>query len=123
MKGAEMTARTHATGTLPPRTSESGFTLIEALIAIVVLMVGIVAIVNLFVVASTSNAIGNHSTAATGQATETMERLKAIPFLNITAAMGGSTVGDLDADAGNILGCVELPAPPPPNPHSVYPKN
>ena len=87
--------------------SEAGFTLIEALIAIVVLVVGILAIVNLFVVASTSNAIGNHSTAATGQATETLERLKAIPFLQITAAMPGTTVGDLNADAGSLLNCVE----------------
>ena len=110
-----MTARTHATGVEQPRTSESGFTLIEALIAIVVLMVGIVAIVNLFVVASTSNAVGNHSTAATGQATETLERLKAIPFLQITAAMGGSTVGDLNNDAGNILNCLETAIPGPPN--------
>jgi len=110
-----MIARAHPRGTTAPPTSESGFTLIEALIAIVVLMVGIVAIVNLFVVASTSNAVGNHSTAATGQATETMERLKAIPFLQITAAMGGSTVGDLDNDAGNILGCVETAVPGPPN--------
>ena len=118
-----MTTKTHATGTAAPRTSESGFTLIEALIAIVVLMVGIVAIVNLFVVASTSNAVGNHSTAATGQATETLERLKAIPFLQITGAMGGSTVGDLNADAGNILGCLELPAPAPPVPNCVTPNN
>jgi len=91
--------------------SEAGFTLIEALIAIVVLVVGILAVVNLFVVASTSNAIGNHSTAATGQATETLERLKAIPFLQITAAMGGTTAGDLNADAGTILNCVETVTP------------
>jgi type II secretory pathway pseudopilin PulG len=108
MKGAEMTVSTQMAGTAAPRnSSESGFTLVEALIAIVVLVVGIVAIVNLFVVASTSNAVGNHSTAATGQATETLERLKAIPFLDITAAMGGSTEGDLDADAGSIANCVE----------------
>lgn len=94
-----------------PRTSESGFTLIEALIAIVVLVVGIVAIVNLFVVASTSNAVGNHSTAATGQATETLERLKSIPFLDLTAAMTGTTEGDLDADAGSVTDCVEEPPP------------
>lgn len=114
MKGAQMTARTHPAGTAPPRTSESGFTLIEALIAIVVLMVGIVAIVNLFVVASTSNAVGNHSTAATGQATETMERLKAIPFLDVAGGMSGATSGDLDADAGSILDCLEDPPPAPP---------
>jgi len=110
MKGAEMTVSTRTAG---PGHSESGFTLIEALIAIVVLVVGIVAIVNLFVVASTSNAVGNHSTAATGQATETLERLKAIPFLTLTAAMGGSTtVGDLTTDVGTA-NCVEDPTTPP----------
>lgn len=107
-----MTVSTQAAGTTAPGTStESGFTLIEALIAIIVLVVGIMAIVNLFVVASTSNAVGNHSTAATGQATETLERLKAIPFLDITGAMGGSTEGDLDTDVG-IANCIEDPGPP-----------
>lgn len=109
-------------GTAARASSEAGFTLVEALIAIVVLVVGIVAIVNLFVVASTSNAVGNHSTAATGQATETLERLKAIPFLDITAAMGGGTEGDLDADAGSIPNCVEVP-PPAASPDCVVPGN
>ena len=105
---------TVSTRTAAPRTSESGFTLIEALIAIVVLVVGIVAIVNLFVVASTSNAVGNHSTAATGQATETLERLKAIPFLTLTGAMGvATTVGDLSTDLGSSPNCVETPTTPP----------
>jgi type II secretory pathway pseudopilin PulG len=108
MKGAEMTLSTRAAA---PRTSESGFTLIEALIAIVVLVVGILAIVNLFVVASTSNAVGNHSTAATGQATETLERLKAIPFLTLTGGMAGTTEGNLSSDVGSITNCVEVPAP------------
>jgi len=81
-----------------------------------------VGISNLFLVASTSNAVGNHSTSATGQATETMERLKAIPFLDITAAMGAvSTVGDLDTDAGPISNCVEVPVPP--SPDCVVPGN
>jgi len=121
MKGAEMTERTRVTGTAAPRSSEGGFTLIEALIAIVVLVVGILAIVNLFVVASTSNAIGNHSSAATGQATETLERLKAVPFLDITAALGGTgTDGDLDVDAGSIINCVETGAA---TPNCVVPGN
>ena len=86
--------------------SQSGFTLVEALVAILVLVVGIAGIANLFVVASTSNAVGNHSTAATGQATETLERLKSIPFLDITAGLGGPTSGDLDTDVG-ITDCLE----------------
>ena len=106
-----------------PRTAENGFTLIEALIAIVVLVVGIVAIVNLFVVASTSNAVANHSTAASGQGTETMERLKSIPFLDLTGGMGGPISGNLSADAGSLLNCVE-PDPQPATPvNCVIPGN
>lgn len=118
-----MAVATTAARTSPMRaSSEAGFTLIEALIAIVVLVVGIVAIVNLFVVASTSNAVGNHSTAATGQATETLERLKAIPFLDIAAVLSpGGTDGDLDADAGTITDCLE--DPPPAAPVCVVPGN
>ena len=117
-----MTVSTQAAAEAP-RTSESGFTLIEALIAIVVLIVGIVAIVNLFVVASTSNAVANHSTAATGQGTETMERLKSIPFLNLTGGMGGATAGDLDKDVGSIVGCVETDPPALPPVSCVIPGN
>jgi hypothetical protein len=117
MKGAEMTVSTQ------PRSPESGFTLVEALIAIVVLIVGIVAIVNLFVVASTSNAVANHSTAATGQGTETLERLKSIPFLNITGAMNLATEGDLDNDAGSLIDCVETDPPAVPPVNCVIPGN
>ena len=110
-----MTVSTHA-GTAQ-RTPESGFTLVEALIAIVVLVVGIVAIVNLFVVASTSNAVANHSTAASGQGTETMERLKSIPFLALTGGLVGPTSGNLDSDVGSIPNCVE------PDPQPAIPIN
>lgn len=63
-----------------PRTDESGFTLIEALIAIVVLAVGLIAVTNLLVVGAASNTVGNHSTNTTTIATETIERLRNIPF-------------------------------------------
>jgi type II secretory pathway pseudopilin PulG len=122
MKGVEMTVSMQA-GTAAPRSSESGFTLVEALIAIVVLLVGIVAIVNLFVVASTSNAVANHSTAASGQGTETLERLKSIPFLDITAGMAGQTEGDLDNDVGTIINCVETDPPAVPPVSCVVPGN
>lgn len=110
-------------GPAVPRSSESGFTLVEALIAIVVLIVGIVAIVNLFVVASTSNAVANHSTAASGQGTETLERLKSIPFLDITAGMNSSDEGDLDNDEGNLIDCVETDPPDTPPVNCVIPGN
>jgi prepilin-type N-terminal cleavage/methylation domain-containing protein len=77
---------------------EQGFTLIEALIAIAILAIGLAGVTNLFVVASASNSAANHATAAVTEATETMERLKAIPFLQL--APGGSLAADLPAPNG-----------------------
>jgi competence protein ComGC len=71
-----------------PSTSEAGFTLIEALAAIVILVFGLIAITNLMIVAASSNTVGNHSTAATAQAVQQLEVLKATPFT--TLAAGGS---------------------------------
>ena len=62
------------------RPNESGFTLIEALIAMVVLAVGLIAVTNLLVVGAASNTIGNHATNTTTIATETLERLRNIQF-------------------------------------------
>jgi prepilin-type N-terminal cleavage/methylation domain-containing protein len=63
-----------------PRSGEAGFTLVEALVAIVVLAVGLVAVTNLLVVGAASNTIGNHTTNTTTAATEVLERLRNIPF-------------------------------------------
>jgi prepilin-type N-terminal cleavage/methylation domain-containing protein len=80
------------------RHSEAGFTLIEALVAIVILSFGLIAIANLFVVATSSNRIGNLTTAATTQANEVMEKLKAISFTTLFNKAAGGTVGSLTAD-------------------------
>ena len=74
--------------------SQSGFTLIEALIAVVILAFGLIAVTNLLIVAAASNQIGNMSTATAAEAAETLERLKAVTFN--TLAPGG----DLTIDAG-----------------------
>jgi Tfp pilus assembly protein PilV len=68
--------------------AESGFTLVEALVAIVVLIFGLIAVSNLLIVAGASNAIANQSTAATTQASQVMERLKLISFQNLV--IGGN---------------------------------
>jgi prepilin-type N-terminal cleavage/methylation domain-containing protein len=89
---------------------ESGFTLIEALIAIVVLAVGLIAVTNLLVVGATSNTIGNHSTNTTTIATETLERLRNVTFNLLTASpsgtidlpMSGSTCDD-NSTANNCV--------------------
>jgi type II secretory pathway pseudopilin PulG len=77
-----------------PERNEAGFTLIEALIAIVILIFGLMAVSNLFIVSGSSNQTGSQSTATTTQATEVMERLMAIPFDQLTVG-GGTTAAQL----------------------------
>jgi type II secretory pathway pseudopilin PulG len=88
------------------RGSEAGFTLVEAMCAIVILAFGLIAIANLMAVAASSNSVANQSTAATTLATQQLERLKNIPFttpgtnvLNPLLTPGG----DLDNDAAGYF--------------------
>jgi type II secretory pathway pseudopilin PulG len=67
------------------REDESGFTLVEALIAIVILVFGLLAVTNLLIVGASSNSTANQSSAATALASEQLETLKAIPFGNLSA--------------------------------------
>jgi prepilin-type N-terminal cleavage/methylation domain-containing protein len=90
------------------RGNESGFTLVEALVAMLVLAVGLVAISNLMIVSAASNSLGNHLTAATNVAAETMERLRAIPFGSITASTNADV---LTVDRGSTTNCQD-PATP-----------
>jgi prepilin-type N-terminal cleavage/methylation domain-containing protein len=89
--------------------SEAGFTLIEALIAIVILAFGLISVTNLFVVAASSNQIGNYTTATATEASEVLERLKSIDFCSLAPG------GDLANDAGTAN-----PAPVPPAQPDVF---
>lgn len=71
------------------RRGEGGFTLVEALIAIVVLVFGLIAVTNLLLVASTSTTVANASSAATDVAAGIVEELK------------GQAFDDADLVAGN----------------------
>lgn len=75
-----------------PRAGEAGFTLVEALVAMVVLVVGIIAVANLMVFATSTNSVGNSSTATTALATRELEQLKARTFNELVPG------GDLDAN-------------------------
>ena len=75
--------RTSISGGRNAREGQAGFTLIEALIAMVILVVGLIAIANLFVVAMSSNQIGNYTTVTTSIGSDVMEKLKAAPFLSL----------------------------------------
>ncbi len=103
-----------ATTTSPPRARtsdsrhpEAGFTLIEVLIAIVILVFGIMAVTNLMVVAASSNSLGNAASATTAEAGEVMERLKRIRFADLPNVTG-APVGNLAADAGTISNCNDI---------------
>lgn len=75
-----------------PAAPEAGFTLIEALFAIVILVFGLLAITNLMIVGASSNSVANQSSATTALASQELEQLKAIPFT--TLAAGGSVTSD-----------------------------
>jgi Tfp pilus assembly protein PilV len=72
------------------RRGEEGFTLVEAMIAIIILMVGLVAVANLNLVAIGSNSLANQMTAASDVAADRLELLKDIPFDNAALNQGGS---------------------------------
>jgi Tfp pilus assembly protein PilV len=63
---------------------EAGFTLVEALVAMVVLIFGLMAVTNLMLVAASSNSVANQGTAAVATATRVMEMLKASSFASFS---------------------------------------
>jgi type II secretory pathway pseudopilin PulG len=76
------------------RRAEAGFTLVEALVAIVVLVFGLMAVTNLLLVAASSNTVANQSTAAVANATGVMDFLKATSFGALNGVAGGGTPFD-----------------------------
>lgn len=69
---------------------EAGFTLIEALIAMIVLAFGLIAVANLLVVATTSNRVAGTATAAANVAQQQLELLRATPYLTLDAQVGAT---------------------------------
>ena len=70
----------NATAAHAPRRADAGFTLVEALVAIVVLVFGLMAVTNLLLVAASSNTVANQGTAAVTAATQAMDFLKITTF-------------------------------------------
>jgi prepilin-type N-terminal cleavage/methylation domain-containing protein len=83
--------------------SEGGFTLIEALVAMVVLAVGIISVANLMVVAARSNSVGTQGTAAATIASQEMERLTAISYNALPVG------GDITADVAGFNSDTDVP--------------
>jgi len=79
----------------------AGFTLVETLVAIVILVFGLMAVTNLLLVAASSNSVANQGTAAVTSATQVMEMIKSTSFANLpiggtdfSAADGGKACND-----------------------------
>jgi Tfp pilus assembly protein PilV len=76
------------------RNGEAGFTLVEALVAIVVLIFGLMAVTNLMLVAASSNSVANQSTAAVASAIRAMDIIKSTDFKAIPVGGGAFDAGD-----------------------------
>ena len=76
--------------------AEAGFTLVEALVAVVVLVFGLLAVTNLLLVAASSNSVANQSTAAVASASRAMDMLRATTYSALTS---GGSVDSFDATA------------------------
>lgn len=87
------------------RDGQAGFTLVEVLVAIVVLVFGLMAVTNLLLVAASSNTVAKHGTSAAAAAAAEMEVLKATPFPALQAIATGPG-GDLGAIVCPSANCV-----------------
>jgi type II secretory pathway pseudopilin PulG len=89
----------------PRSSSEAGFTLIEALVAIVILVFGLMAVSNLFIVATSSTSVANQGTGAAVAASEQLEVIRGTPWPALAAvAPGGDLINDTPAVASPPCG-------------------
>ena len=80
----------------PSFAGQQGFTLIEAVVATGILIVGLVAISNLMFVAISSNSIANWQTGSTFVASQKMEELRSLSFTD--PALADSPADTLTCD-------------------------
>jgi prepilin-type N-terminal cleavage/methylation domain-containing protein len=86
---------------------ESGFSLIEVLVAVVILTVGLLSLAQLMVLATNSNQLSGRMTSSASIAKERLELLKAAPFYTNVAAKVVNPLltagGDLNNNAGGYF--------------------
>ncbi|MGZ3595349.1 MAG: type IV pilus modification PilV family protein [Syntrophales bacterium] len=68
---------------MKPSTNRNGFTLIEILVALVILSIALLALAGLMVTTTKNNAAGGHLTEAATFAQDTLERLRVSPLSSI----------------------------------------
>lgn len=74
---------------LVDRNREAGFTILEAIIATLILLFGLASIFNLMIVAISSNSLANRASGATTLAAQQMEILRATAFSTLIDSPGG----------------------------------
>jgi prepilin-type N-terminal cleavage/methylation domain-containing protein len=84
--------------------SEIGFSLIEVMVAIVILTVGLLTLAQTMVIATRSNELSGRMTSCAALAKEQMERLKAAPFYTDPVAQVRNPVLASGGDTQNSVG-------------------
>lgn len=84
--------------------NDEGFSLIEVMVAIVILTVGLLSLAQMMVVATNSNSLSGRMTSCAALAKEQLERIKAAPFYTNPAALVRNPIlapgGDIDSTVG-----------------------
>jgi prepilin-type N-terminal cleavage/methylation domain-containing protein len=84
--------------------NDEGFSLIEVMVAIVILTVGLLSLAQMMVVATNSNSLSGRMTSCSALAKEQLERLKSAPFYTNPAALVRNPMltagGDINASVG-----------------------
>jgi len=84
-----------------------GFTLVEVMVAIVILTVGLLSLAQMMVLATNANTLSGRMTSSSALAKETLERLKATPFFSdptsLTRDPALTDGGDLDAPVAGYV--------------------
>lgn len=84
--------------------AESGFSLIEVMVAIVILTVGLLSLAQMMVVATHSNSLSGRMTSCSALAKEQLERLKAAPFYTVPTAFVRNPLLAAGGDVDNTVG-------------------
>jgi prepilin-type N-terminal cleavage/methylation domain-containing protein len=84
--------------------NDEGFSLIEVMVAIMILTVGLLSLAQMMIVATNSNNLSGRMTSCSALAKEQLERLKASPFYTNPAALVRNPTlaagGDVEATVG-----------------------
>jgi type IV pilus assembly protein PilV len=81
-------------------TSQQGFTLIEVMIALVILAAGLLALMTMQIVSIKSNAFSSEMTYASMLAQSRLEQIRNMPYASITPGVVTDTVPARDATKG-----------------------